>query len=85
MDTEDSKTGSADSENGSDTSYVQVSQEDAQRIMSDMLDPSGSPQPPLHDSPQLLSGSGMPPQEDLEEGDATLTERGQVQVSMVSY
>lgn len=60
MDSDELKTGSADSENGSnsDNSYVQVSQEDAQRMMDS---------PPLTDSPQLLSSSGMPPGEDFEE------------------
>lgn len=66
MESEDYKTGSADSENGSDNSYVQVSQEDAQHMESE------SPQPT--DSPQLISGSGMPPEEDLEEKDATIYE-----------
>lgn len=56
MDGED-RTGSADSENGSDNSYVQVSREDAQR-----MDPSDF-QPP-NDSPQLISGTGMPAEED---------------------
>lgn len=67
MDSEENKTGSADSENGSDNSYVQVSQEDAQHMMAD------SPLPPT-DSPQLLSGSGMPPEEELEDKDATVYE-----------
>lgn len=66
MDSEEYKTGSADSENGSDNSYVQVSQEDAQHMMAD------SP-PPTTDSPQLLSGSGIP-EEDFEDKDATIYE-----------
>lgn len=52
----DEKAGSAESENGSDNSYVQVSREDAQ----------DSPVPPQTDSPQLVSGSGMSPDEELD-------------------
>ena len=66
MESEEYKTGSADSENGSDNSYVQVSREDAQQMMD-------SPVPPT-DSPQLISGSGMSPVEELQDKDTTVYE-----------
>ena len=67
MDSDDNK--ATESENGSDNSYVQVSSEDAQLHME-----PGS-QLPLHDSPQLLSGSGMTEEGDFPfgEGDNTIT------------
>lgn len=65
MDGEDYRTGSADSENGSDNSYVQVSKEDAQH-----MDPLDSQ--PSNDSPQLVSGTGVSTEDyALEEGDST--------------
>lgn len=75
MDGEEYKNGKADSENGSDNSYVQVSPEDAQRMSS-----GESPSPPMRDSPQLISGSGVPPEEEFEEGerDTTITDNPQV-------
>ena len=62
----DEKSGSAESENGSDNSYVQVSREDAQNLMDSPV--------PQTDSPQLISGSGMSPEEELEEKDTTVYE-----------
>ena len=59
MDGEDYRTGSADSENGSDNSYVKVSSED--------MDPPETE--PAHDSPQLISGTGIAPEEDYTFGD----------------
>lgn len=79
MDGEDYRTGSADSENGSDNSYVQVSKEDAQEDAQHM-DPLDS-QPPNDDSPQLVSGTGMSAEDyTLEEGDSTTTGQEPVQV-----
>ena len=73
MDGEDYRTGSADSENGSDNSYVKVSTEDAQNM---------DPLEPPSDSPQLVSGTGMSAVDDysMEEGDSTTTGRGAEQV-----
>lgn len=71
----DDRTGSADSENGSsDNSFVQVSKEDAQSM--------SSPDQPLHDSPQLLSGTGVSVEDDLQqqEGDSTITQDEAMQV-----
>ena len=75
MDGEDYRTGSADSENGSDNSYVKVSGED--------MDPPDS-QPP-HDSPQLISGTGIGDEEDytFTDGDSTMTGQDTVQASLV--
>ena len=72
MDSEDYRTGSADSENGSDNSYVQVSKEDAQHEPLD----SG----PSNDSPELVSGTA----EDytLEEGESATTKPEAMQVSL---
>ncbi len=61
MDGEDYRTGSADSENGSDNSYVKVGTED--------MDPPDS-QPTHHDSPQLISGTGIAPEEEYADGDS---------------
>lgn len=72
MDSDDNK--ATESENGSDNSFVQVSSEDAQlHTDTDTADPAS--QPPLHDSPQLLSGSGLTEEGDLQfgEGDTTIT------------
>lgn len=68
MDGEEYKNGKADSENGSDNSYVQVSPEDAQRMSA-----GESPSPPMRDSPQLISGSGVPPEEEFEEEERDIT------------
>lgn len=75
MDGEDYRTGSADSENSSDNSYVQVSKEDAQN-----MDPPDSQ--PQNDSPKLVSGIGMSAEDyTLEEGDSTTTKQEATQVS----
>jgi len=76
MEGEDYRTGSADSENSSDNSYVQVSREDAQN-----MDPPDSE--PGDDSPQLISGTGVSPEDDFahQEGDSTKREQEPVQVS----
>lgn len=76
MDSDDCK--ATESENGSDNSYVQVSSEDAQ-LHTDPADP-GSQQLPLHDSPQLLSGSGIPEEGDLRFGEGITTHQESVQV-----
>lgn len=74
----DDRTGSADSENGSsDNSFVQVSKEDAQSM--------NSPDQPLHDSPQLLSGTGVSVEveddfKQQQEGDSTITQDEAMQV-----
>lgn len=75
MDGEDYRTGSADSENGSDNSYVQVSKEDAQH-----MDPLDQPQ---NDSPQLVSGTGMLSEDYAEEGDSTITGQEALQVEQL--
>ena len=73
MDGEDYRTGSADSENGSDNSYVKVSSED--------MDPPDSQ--PTHDSPQLVSGTGIGDEEDYAVGDSTVTGHEEMQVSEI--
>lgn len=74
MDGEDYRTGSADSENGSDNSYVQVSKEDAQHV--EPLDTGH-----LNDSPELVSGTGMSTEDyTLEEGDSATTRQEAAQV-----
>lgn len=75
MDGEDYRTASAaESENGSDNSYVKVSSED--------MDPPDSQ--PTNDSPQLISGTGIAPDEEDTFGSRE-TNREAVQVGMVVF
>lgn len=59
MDGEDYRTGSADSENGSDNSYVQVSSEDVPASESQPLD--------IDELPVTVDNSGIPDVDDEED------------------
>ena len=87
MDSEEYRTGSAESENSSDNSYVQVSKDDVQEQQLGSREESPSSLPPLPDAPlpNIPAGSEDEDIYTFDEGDSTMTAPVQVKSTEVSW